>query len=256
MVMPEIDTELYLSAIKELVRLEKDWAPKTIGSSLYIRPTMIGTEPGLGVRPSTEYLFYIILSPSGPYFPEGFQCVKIYVSEQYIRAAPGGTGNAKTGGNYAATLLIGSEAERHGCSQVLWLDAYEKRYVEEVGASNIFFVYEEEIYTAPLTSGTILPGVTRESTIQIAQDLGYTVNEKALAIDVIIEGIKNGRTSEVFQSGTAASIAPVGSLFYQGKDHIINNFEIGEISTKLYNRLIDVQYGRTEDPYGWIVRVV
>jgi branched-chain amino acid aminotransferase len=256
MMMPEIDPEFYLTALKELIKLEKEWVPKSIGSSLYIRPTMIGTESGLGVRPSTEYFFYIILSPSGPYFPEGFKCVKIFVSEHYIRAAPGGTGNVKTGGNYAASLFVGNEAEKHGCSQVLWLDAYEKRFVEEVGASNIFFVYEEEIYTAPLASGTILPGVTRDSAIQIARDLGYTLNEKALPIEVVIEGIYNGKTSEVFQSGTAASIAPVGSFYYQGKDHIINNFEVGEISSKIYNRLIDIQYGRTEDPYSWIVQVV
>ncbi|MFX0182106.1 MAG: branched-chain amino acid aminotransferase [Candidatus Hodarchaeota archaeon] len=256
MMMPEIDPEFYLTALKDLIKLEKEWVPKNIGSSLYIRPTMIGTEPGLGVRPSTEYLFYIILSPSGPYFPEGFKCVKIFVSEHYIRAAPGGTGDVKTGGNYAASLLVGNEAEEHGCSQVLWLDAFEKRFVEEVGASNIFFVYEEEIFTAPLTTGTILPGVTRDSAIHIAQDLDYNVNEKALPIELVIEGIYNGKTSEVFQSGTAASIAPVGSLYYKGKDHIINNFEVGEISSNIYNRLIDIQYGRTEDSYGWIVQVV
>ncbi|MFX0050235.1 MAG: branched-chain amino acid aminotransferase [Candidatus Hermodarchaeota archaeon] len=259
MMMPEIEPEFYLTVLKELITLEREWVPKNIGSSLYIRPTMIGTEAGLGVRPSTEYLFYIILSPSGSYFPEGFKCVKIYVSEHYIRAAPGGTGDVKTGGNYAASLFVANEAEKHGCSQVLWLDAYKKRFVEEVGASNIFFVFKEEIYTAPLGSkgsGTILPGVTRDSTIQIAQDLGYTVNEQALPIDIIIEGIYNGKTSEIFQSGTAAIIAPVGSLYYQGKEHIINNFEVGEVSSKIYNRLIDIQYGRTEDPYGWIVQVV
>lgn len=255
MMMPEIDPEIYLTGLKELLKLEKDWAPKTIGSSLYIRPTMIGTEPGLGVRPSTDYLFYIILSPSGPYFPEGFQCVKIFVSEYYIRAAPGGTGNAKTGGNYAASLLVGDEAEKYGCGQVLWLDAIHKKYVEEVGASNIFFVYEDVIYTAPLTSGTILQGVTRESTIQLAKDMGFSVKEEALSIDAIMEGISNGKVSEVFMSGTAASIAPVGSLHYQGKEHIISNFQIGEISKKLYERLISIQYGRVEDPYGWIVRV-
>lgn len=255
LMMPELDPENYLTALKELIKLEKDWVPKRIGSSLYIRPTMIGTEPGLGVRPSTDYLFYIILSPSGPYFPGGFQCVKIFVSEYYVRTAPGGTGNAKTGGNYAASLLVGNEAEKCDCVQVLWLDAIHKKYVEEVGASNIFFVYEGVIFTAPLTSGTILPGVTRESTIQLAKDMGFSVKEEALSIDAVIEGISNGKISEVFQSGTAASIAPVGSLFYQKKEHTINNFEIGDISNELYKRLIDIQYGRVEDPYGWIVRV-
>ncbi len=256
MMMPEVDPEIYLTGLKELIKLEKDWAPKSPGTSLYIRPTMIGIEPGLGVRPSTDYLFYIILSPSGPYFPEGFQCVKIFVSEFYIRAAPGGTGSAKTGGNYAASLLVGGEAENYGCSQVLWLDAIHKKYVEEVGASNIFFVYDDVIYTAPLTSGTVLPGVTRDSTIQLAKDGGMTLKEEALSIDEVIEGIYSGKTSEVFMSGTAASIAPVGSLYYQNKEHIINNFEIGDISKKLYRQLTDIQYGKVEDPYGWIVRVM
>ncbi|UCG00981.1 MAG: branched-chain amino acid aminotransferase [Candidatus Heimdallarchaeota archaeon] len=256
MMMPEIDPENYLFALKELIKLEKDWAPKSLGTSLYIRPTMIGTEPGLGVRPSTDYLFYVILSPSGPYFPEGFQCVKIFVSEFYIRAASGGTGNVKTGGNYAASLLVGSEAEQYGCSQVLWLDAIQKEYVEEVGASNIFFVFDDVIYTAPLSSGTILPGVTRDSTIQLAKDKGLNVEEEALSIKNVIKGIHNGKISEVFMSGTAASIAPVGSLYYQNKEHIINNFEIGDISRELYNQLTDIQYGRVEDPYDWIVKVI
>ena len=256
MMMPEIDPEDYLFALMELIKLEKDWTPKSPGTSLYVRPTMIGTEPGLGVRPSTDYLFYIILSPSGPYFPEGFQCVKIFVSEFYIRAAPGGTGIAKTGGNYAASLLVGSEAERYGCSQVLWLDAIQKEYVEEVGASNIFFVYEDTVYTAPLSSGTILPGVTRDSTIQLAKDKGLTVKEEALSIKTVIEGIHDGKISEIFMSGTAASIAPVGSLYYKNSEHIINNFEIGEISKELYTHLTDIQYGRIDDPYGWIVRVI
>jgi branched-chain amino acid aminotransferase len=256
MMMPEIVPEIYLNGIKELIRLEKDWAPKSPGSSLYIRPTMIGTEPGLGVRPSTDYLFYIILSPSGPFFPEGFNAIKIFVSEYYIRAAPGGTGNVKTGGNYAASLLVGNEALQYGCDQVLWLDAIHKKYVEEVGAMNIFFVYDDVIYTAPLTSGTILPGVTRESTIKLAKDLGYTVEEEALAIDVILDGINNGKVSEIFGSGTAASIIPVGSLYCQNQEHIVNNFEIGDVSQLLYKELNDIQYGRKQDPYGWIIQVV
>ncbi len=255
MMMPEIDPEIYMTGLKELLKLEKDWAPKSVGSSLYIRPTMIGTEPGLGARPSNQYLFYIILSPSGPYFPEGFNCIKILVSEKYIRAAPGGVGYAKTGGNYGASFLMTSEAEKLGFSQVLWLDAIHKRFMEEVGTMNIFFVYNDVIHTAPLDPGTILAGVTRESVIQIAKDFGYTVKEEMLAIDDLIEGIYNGKVTEAFGTGTAASIAPVGSLFYQNKEHVINNFQNGEISTKLYERLIGIQYGLIEDPYGWIVRV-
>ncbi|MHA1967037.1 MAG: branched-chain amino acid aminotransferase [Candidatus Hodarchaeales archaeon] len=256
MMMPRIDSEIFLNGIKELVKFEKEWAPKSSGSSLYIRPTMIGTEPQLGVRPSKEYIFYIILSPSGPYFPEGFNPIKIYVSEHYIRAAPGGTGNVKTGGNYGASILVGDEALKYGCSQVLWLDAIYKKYVEEVGAMNIFFVYNDEIFTAPLTSGTILPGVTRESIIQLAMDLGYTVREKALAIDDIVKGIHNGKVSEIFGSGTAASIAPVGSLYCQNQEHVVNYFKTGEISEILHTEINDIQYGRKQDPYSWIVQII
>ncbi|MHA2096812.1 MAG: branched-chain amino acid aminotransferase, partial [Candidatus Hodarchaeales archaeon] len=175
MAMPEIAPDIYMGALKTLLDLEREWAPKNIGSALYIRPTMIGTQGRLGVVPSDEYLFYIILSPVGPYFPEGFQPIKIWVSENYIRAAPGGTGYAKTGGNYAASLLIGQEAFEKGYSQVLWLDAIHKKYVEEVGAMNIFFVYNDTLYTASLDSGTILPGLTRASVIQMAQDFGYSI---------------------------------------------------------------------------------
>lgn len=217
---------------------------------------MIGTEPKLGVRPSEEYLFYIILSPSGPYFPEGFNGIKIFVSEYYIRAAPGGTGNVKTGGNYGASLLVGEEALNYGCSQVLWLDATHKKYVEEVGAMNIFFVYNDEIFTAPLTSGTILPGVTRESIIQLAKNFEYTVREEALAIDVLIKGIHDGKVSEIFGSGTAASIAPVGSLYCQNQEHVVNDFKPGEISHILSKEINDIQYGRKQDPYGWIVQII
>lgn len=255
MAMPEISSEVYLTGLKTLLDLERKWVPKSIGSSLYIRPTMIGTEGRLGVVPSKEYLFYIILSPVGPYFPEGFKPIKIWVSESYIRAAPGGTGYAKTGGNYGATLLIGKNSLKKGYSQVLWLDAVHRKYVEEVGAMNIFFVYDDEIYTAPLSSGTILPGITRESVIQLAKDLGYSIKEEALSMDTIVEGIKDGRLQECFGAGTAASIAPVGCLRYRGKDQIINKFQIGEISQKLYDKLIKIQYGLTEDPYGWIVSI-
>jgi branched-chain amino acid aminotransferase len=255
MAMPEIAPDIYLKALKTLLDLERDWTPRNIGSALYIRPTMIGTQGRLGVIPSKDYLFYIVLSPVGPYFPEGFKPIKILVSEHYIRAAPGGTGFAKTGGNYAASLLIGQEALEKGYSQVLWLDAIHKKYAEEVGAMNIFFVYNDTLYTAPLDSGTILPGVTRESVIQMAHDFGYSFKEKALSMEEIVEGVKNGSLQECFGAGTAASIAPVGCLYYQSKEHIINNFQIGEVSQEIYNHLIGIQYGLIEDPYGWIVSV-
>jgi branched-chain amino acid aminotransferase len=253
MMMPEIDPEIYLTGLKKLLILEKDWAPKSKGSSIYIRPAMIGTEPCLGLRSSNEYLFFIILSPSKNYFAE---ILKIYVSEHYIRSAPGGMGSAKTGGNYAGSLLVGHNAKKEGFDQVLWLDALQKRYVEEVGAMNIFFVYDDVVYTTPIKGDTIVQGITAESVIQIVRDFGYTVKEEALPIDKIIEGIKKGTLTESFGTGTAASIAPVGSLFYQNEDHIMNDFKKGSLSIKLSKYLTDLQYGSIPDPYGWIVRVV
>jgi branched-chain amino acid aminotransferase len=255
MAMPEIDPEIYMEGLKTLLDLEREWAPRNIGSALYIRPTMIGTQGRLGVVPSNEYLFYIILAPVGPYFPEGFKPIKIWVSESYIRAAPGGTGFAKTGGNYGATLMIGQKALNQGYSQVLWLDAIHRKYVEEVGAMNIFFVYNDTLYTAPLESGTILPGLTRASVIQLAKDFGYSIKEKALSIDDIVVGVEDGSLQECFGAGTAASIAPVGCLRYKGKEHIINDFKTGDITQKLYRKLIDIQYGIIDDPYGWIVSI-
>ena len=255
MMMPTIDPDLFLESLTKLIELEKDWVPHAPGTSLYVRPTYIGITPTLGVHPSTDYLYYVILSPSGSYFAEGYNPVKIYVQDKYIRAAPGGTGQAKTGGNYAGSLLAGHDAELNGCSQVLWLDGVHKKYVEEVGAMNIFFVMNNIIYTAPLSSGTILPGVTRDSTIRLARDLGYTVKEQALAIDVIIDGIHDGSVSEIFGAGTAASIAPVGSINYKDAFHEINDFQIGPITSKLYKELTDIQWSRKPDPYGWIYRV-
>lgn len=254
MVMPKINPDIFIAGLKMLIELEKDWVPKTHGSTLYIRPTYISVTPRLGVQPADDYYFYIILSPSGPYFPEGFSPIKIFVSQHYIRAAHGGTGNSKTGGNYASSLLVGKEAEEHGCSQVLWLDAIHKKYIEEVGAMNIFVKMNDTIYTAPL-AGTILPGVTRNSTIQLARDFGYTVKEESLSIDDVISGIHSGEVQEIFGSGTAASIAPVGGLYYKGEEHIINNFQVGEASKKLYKALTDIQWSRIEDKYGWVLRV-
>ena len=253
MMMPEIDPDIYLTGLKELLILEREWAPKSSGSTIYIRPAMIGTEPSIGLRSSNEYLFFIILLPSKSYFPE---ILKIYVCEDYIRSAPGGTGSAKTGGNYGGSLLVGHNAKKKGFDQVLWLDAIHKRYVEEVGAMNIFFVDDDVVYTTPIEGDTIVHGITRESVIQIIRDFGYTVKEEALTIDTIIKGITEGTLSESFGTGTAASIAPVGSLFYQGENYIINDFKIGSLSKKVSSYLLEIQYGSIQDPYGWIVRVV
>jgi branched-chain amino acid aminotransferase len=254
MMMPDIDPEMYLSGLIELVRLEKDWIPKTIGSTLYIRPTMIATEPLLGLRASKEYFFFIILSPAPPFFPKGV-CLKILVSEQHTRAAPGGMGSAKTGGNYGGSLLVGYNAKQNGFDQVLWLDAVHRKFVEEVGTMNIFFVIEDVLYTTPTENDTIVHGITRESVIQLAIDAGYQVKEEALSIDAITEEIQGGRLTECFGTGTAVSVVPVGSLFYQNKTHEINKCKMGPITDQMYNTLIDIQYGRIDDPYGWIVRV-
>ncbi|MFW9922302.1 MAG: branched-chain amino acid aminotransferase [Candidatus Thorarchaeota archaeon] len=254
MVMPPYPEEDFLEALHSLISLEKHWTPSVKGTSLYIRPTMIGTEGVLGLKSSNEYLFYIILSPVGPYFKEGFNPIRIYVEPYFIRAVLGGTGEAKTGGNYAASLFALKNAFNANCSQVMWLDAIEHKYIEEVGTMNQFFVLDDIIYTAPL-AGTILRGVTRASVIQLAKDQGYKVKEEALTIDQVIQGIQNDSLTEAFGAGTAASIAPVGELKYKDKSYIINNFKVGPISQDLYDKLTGIQYGRIEDPYGWNVKV-
>ncbi|MHA1820891.1 MAG: branched-chain amino acid aminotransferase [Promethearchaeota archaeon] len=254
MVMPKIDEEFNLEAIKTLVKLEKDWVPKSFGTSLYIRPTMIGIDEFIGVHPAEHIMYYIILSPVGAYYATGFAPVDIYVEDKYIRAAPGGTGFAKTGGNYAASLKAAEEAKAKGYTQVLWLDAKEHKYVEEVGTMNMFFVLDDEIVTSPLT-GSILPGVTRDSVMQILKDKGYKVTERKVSIDEVIEDSNSGKLKEAFGTGTAAVITPVGALNYKGKDYIINDKKVGKLTQELYDYLTGIQYGKIEDKYGWIVKV-
>lgn len=254
MVMPEVDTTFALNTLKELLKIERDWVPDVPGSSLYIRPTMIGTESKLGVKPSSEYLCFIILGPVGPYFKEGFSPVKIYVSDRYVRAVKGGTGSAKASGNYAAGLLAGTDATKVGYSQVLWLDAMENRYLEEVGTMNIAIRFDDEIVTPPL-SGTILPGITRDSVLTLVKDYGMRVNERMIAIDEVIEGIQSGKVKEIFGCGTAAIIAPVGSLWYKDTPYEVANGSIGELSQRLFNDLIGIQSGEKEDPHGWVVPI-
>jgi branched-chain amino acid aminotransferase len=243
-----------LKSLKNLISIEKEWIPQLTGTSLYIRPTLIGSEPKLGVRASNEYLFYIILSPVGPYFKEGFKPVRIMVSEEYVRAVKGGVGSAKTAGNYAASLLAGTKAQELGCSQVLWLDALEKEYLEEVGTMNIFVRFDDELAT-PSLSGTILPGITRASVIQIANDWGYSVNERQVSITEVIEGIKSGKVLEIFGCGTAAIIAPVGLLHYKGVPHEVSAGKIGVLTQKLFHELTGIQCGERPDPYDWVVEV-
>jgi branched-chain amino acid aminotransferase len=215
---------------------------------------MLATEPHLGVRPARKYLFFIILCPVGAYYKEGLNPVKIYVEDKYVRAAVGGTGEAKVAGNYAASILAAEEAKEKGFTQVLWLDAAQRRYIEEVGTMNMFFVIDNEVITAPLT-GSILPGITRDSVIHLVKDWGLKVSERSLAIDEVIAAAKDGRLSEAFGTGTAAVISPVGQITYEGEDHVVAGGEMGKISQRLYNEIMAIQYGDKEDPYGWRVRI-
>lgn len=251
MCMPEVDAQFFHDALLELVRLESDWVPKTEGTSLYIRPTMIATEAMLGVRPAEQYLCYIILCPVAAYYPGGLAPVKIWISDHYVRAADGGTGEAKTGGNYAASLYAAREAALNGYDQVLWLDAKEKRYVEEVGSMNMLFLYDGKIVTSPLR-GTVLDGITRRSVLTLVKDMGYEIEERSMAVDEVMEGAQNGRLTEAFGTGTAVVISPVGSFCY--KDHCVQlgNGQTGELTNKLYNLLTGIQYGRQPDKHNWI----
>ncbi len=254
MVLPELDVDFVMKALKKLLVLDKDWIPSAPGTSLYIRPTMIGIDPFIGVRPPGEVLFYIIIGPVGPYFPDGFKPVNILVETTYVRAAgKGGTGDAKCGGNYAGSLKASTLAKKNGFAQVLWLDNSFK-YVEEVGTMNMIFVFEDEIVTAPL-DGNILPGITRDSILSICKDWGYKVSERKLSIKEVVDGIKSGKLKEAFGCGTAAIITPTGKLNYKNKDYVINNNEIGELTQKLYDYLTGMQYGSIPDEYEWTERV-
>ena len=254
MCMPTIPGERMLQVIKALVYLDRDWVPVGEGATLYLRPTMIASEPALGLRPSEEYRFFIIASPVGAYYSEGFNPVKIFVEDKYVRAVPGGVGEAKTAGNYAASVKALTEAQQKGYSQVLWLDALERKYIEEVGTSNVFFVIDDELITPPL-AGTILPGITRDSVIRLAKDWGLKVNERPITIDELIESVDNGKLRESFSTGTAAVISPLGELFYKGKTITINNGQVGSISRKFFDELQNIQFGRQEDPHGWTFRI-
>jgi branched-chain amino acid aminotransferase len=254
MVMPELDPDLFFRAMKKLILLDREWVPKSEGTSLYIRPTMIATEPALGVRPSQKYLFYIILGPVSAYYAEGFNPTRIYVSDEYVRAAKGGVGETKTSGNYGPTLLVSEEAIRKGYTQVLWLDAKEHKYVEEVGTSNIFFFINEELVTPPL-AGTILPGVTRDSVLQLTRHWGLNVSERLISIEEVVAGSKSGALKETFATGTAAVISPVGEICFKGEDFQVADGKTGELAQRLYDEITGIQYGRREDPFGWRIRI-
>jgi branched-chain amino acid aminotransferase len=252
--IPEVDPFLAMEAIKRLVSMEKDWVPAGEGTSLYIRPFVIPTDPYLGVRPSSTYQFIIILSPVGAYYPEGINPVKIYVEDRYIRAVQGGLGAAKTPANYAASLKAQVEAARKGFTQVLWLDGVERRYVEEVGTMNVFFKIAGEVVT-PSLSGSILAGVTRDSTLVLLRSWGIPFQERTIDIGELYRAHGQGKLEEAFGTGTAAVISPIGELHWRGQGIVINNGEIGPLSARLYQTITGIQKGTVRDEWGWTVEV-
>lgn len=254
LVIPQIDVDFCIEALDKLVSIEKDWVPHTDGASLYIRPFIIACDPFLGVRPADSYMFIIILSPSGAYYSTGLNPVSIYVESNYVRAVKGGMGFTKTGGNYAASLIGQDEAHKQNYSQVLWLDGIEKKYIEEVGAMNIFFVIDGEVVT-PALQGSILSGITRKSSIELCRSWGLKVSEKRITIQEVADAYDAGKLQEVFGTGTAAVISPVGTLKWGDKVMTINNNKIGEISQKLYDTMTGIQYGKIEDKFGWVYKL-
>jgi branched-chain amino acid aminotransferase len=250
--IPQIPNEDVLQAITETVLFDRDWIPTKVGTSLYIRPFIIATDPHLGVHPSHTYVFCIILSPVAAYYAEGINPVKIFIEHDYVRAVKGGTGFAKVGGNYASSLKGQEKAAKLGYSQVLWLDGIYRKYIDEVGAMNVFFVIGDEVVTPSLSEGSILPGVTRASCIELLKSKGYKVSERKISVDELYEAYDRGELKEAFGTGTAAVISPIGSLDDENKKALINNGEIGPISQMLYDTLTGIQWGNLPDPFGWI----
>lgn len=253
--MPTMPAELQIEAFSSLVKDLKDWVPARHGASLYLRPTMFATNAVLGVQPGDEYVYYVIASPVDAYFKGGFKPVSLMTSREYVRAAVGGTGAAKCGGNYAASLLAGKLAKKQGYDQVIWLDAKEHRYIEEMGGMNIFFVYGDTLCTAPLT-GSILPGITRDSILKLAVELGYKVKEVMLDVDQVMADIDRGTVTESFACGTAAVVSPVGRILHDNVLHEVNGNEPGAVTAALHKYLTDLQFGVGPDPFGWRVPVL
>ena len=252
--IPKINPQEALDGLLQLIALEKDWIPRSAGTSLYIRPFIFATDPYVGVKVSSTYLFLIILSPVASYYAAGLQPVRIYVEDEYVRAVKGGMGFAKTAGNYAASLLSGDIAAKKGFSQVLWLDGIERKYIEEVGAMNIFFRIGDELITPPL-EGSILAGITRDSVMQLAKSFGITVLEKRITIEEVFAAAQNGTLQEAFGTGTAAVISPVGELAWGEESVIINNNKIGPLAQRMYDTLTGIQLGTQTDLFNWIVPV-
>ena len=252
--MPQIPEELAVSAIKKLVETEQDWVPHEKDTSLYIRPFMIGLDAALGVHSSKHVQFIVVVCPVGAYYPEGLNPVKIYIEDEDVRAVKGGTGMAKTGGNYAASLRAGNRAEERGYSQVLWLDGVHRKYIEEVGAMNVMFKVAGKILTPDL-NGSVLDGITRRSCIQLLKDWGYEVEERRISAEELFAAAENGTLEEAWGTGTAAVVSPIGELAMGGKKVTVSNNQIGEITQKLYNELTAIQWGRQADPHGWIMKL-
>lgn len=250
--IPQIDTEAVFGYLKELIKLEADWVPHSPGTSLYIRPFAVAMDPALGVHVAQNYAFMIILSPVGAYYSEGLKPVKILVENEYVRAVRGGMGFAKAAGNYAVSLIADHEAKQHGCAQVLWLDGVDRRYIEEVGSMNIFFKIDGQLIT-PALQGSILGGITRKSVLELAKSMGYEVVERPLGIDEVMKAHQDGTLEEVFGTGTAAVISPVGHLVYKGEELQVANGQMGSCAETIYNKLTDIQFGLCPDNMGWTV---
>jgi len=256
--MPPIPEELFVEASDILIRQDAAWVPGAIGESLYLRPLMIATEGALGVRPAKEYLFVLFASPSGSYFPGGVKPVTVWISEDYVRAAPGGTGFAKCAGNYAASLVAQKQAQGEGCDQVVWLDAVQRKYIEEMGGMNIFFVYNEggrSVVVTPELTGTLLPGVTRKSLLELARELGYGAEERKISAQEWEAAVKEGRMTEAFACGTAAVITPIGMVKSKQGQFPIHNGETGPVAARLREHLLNIQHGVQTDTHGWMHEV-
>jgi len=257
--MPELPAETFVLTADALIRQDRDWVPRKADESLYVRPLMIGTDPFLGVRPSERYLLLFIASPAGQYFPRGLQPVTVWISEEYVRAAPGGTGFAKCAGNYAASLVAQREAQAQGCDQVVWIDAVERRYVEEMGGMNVFFVFQEgdrPVLVTPELTGTLLPGVTRASILTLARDWGFGAEERKISVDEWETAAQSGLMTEAFACGTAAVITPIGAVKGRRGSWTMGSGESGPIALKLRQQLVDIQYGRAPDVHGWMHTVL
>ena len=257
--MPDLPEELFLAAAQALITQDQAWVPGAVGESLYMRPLMIGTEAALGVKPSNEYLFILLASPSGAYFPAGVKPVTVWISEDYVRAAPGGTGFAKCAGNYAASLVAQHQAKGEGCDQVVWLDAIHREYIEEMGGMNLFFVYQENgetVVVTPELTGSLLPGITRDSLLTLAREQGFRAEERRISVSEWRSAIAEGRMTEAFACGTAAVITPVGEVKSASGGWTIHGGQTGPVAAKLRQILLDLQHGLAPDTHGWMKQIV